>query len=305
MRIAFAGSPPAAVTVLERLIARGHEVDVVLTQPDRPRGRRGTPTPTPVGQYAISAGLELWRPASINAPDVLAALRVADVGALCVAGYGQLLKAEVLRDWPCLNVHFSLLPAYRGAAPVERALMDGLTRTGVTIMRMDAGLDTGPIAATAARDIAPDDDAGVLLHELAILGGDLLAEVLDGMRPGEEPSTTPQPDEGVSHAAKIGSDDISLDLGDPPQATVDRIRALSPHIGARLEMGGQMFKIWRARVADDPLAARGSATIVDGRLLVPAGSGAVEVLELQPPGRTRMSAESFARGWRGGLDLPA
>lgn len=305
MRIAFAGSPPAAAIVLERLLAAGHEVAVVLTQPDKPRGRRGTPTPTPVGQAAQARGLTLWRPASINDPGVLADLRAADVGALCVAGYGQILRAEVLDGWPCINVHFSLLPAYRGAAPVERALMDGLDETGVTIMRMDPGLDTGPIIATARRAIAPDDDAGTLLVDLATIGGDLLADVLGGMAPGQEPLATPQPDEGATLAPKIGDDDIRIDLAAAPRAVVNRIRALSPHIGARCSIGGEPFKLWRARVADVTVPAPQQGWSEGSRLFLPAGQGAIEVLELQPPGKARMPADAFLRGWRGDLVLAA
>ena len=303
MRIAFAGSPAAAATVLERLLAHGHEVAVVLTQPDRPRGRRGTPTPTDVGAMAIERGLDLWRPASINAPDVLDDLRTANVGALCVAGYGQLLKADVLAGWPCLNVHFSLLPAYRGAAPVERALMDGVAETGVTIMRMEAGLDTGPIIATATRPIGTDDDAGVLLHDLAVSGGDLLSQVLDQMSPGQEPVATAQPEDGVSHAAKILDDDIRLDLRRSPREIVNQIRALSPHIGARLTIGGEPFKIWRASVVDVDREHDTSGWIASGRLFLPCGDGVIEIHEIQPPSRSRMPTDAFARGWRGGLDL--
>ncbi len=276
---------------------------MVLTQPDRPRGRRGTPTPTPVGQMAIDRGLDLWRPASINAPEVLADLRTADVGALCVAGYGQLLKADVLAGWPCLNVHFSLLPAYRGAAPVERALMDGLDVTGVTIMRMDAGLDTGPIVAVGERPVTPSDDAGVLLHDLAVIGGDLLAGVLDDMAPGSEPVSRPQPQTGVSHAAKILEEDVRLNLTRSPIDTVNHVRALSPHIGAKLQLGGEPFKIWRVSVADVPVRNVDSGWVDGTRLFLPSGGGVIEVHEIQPPSRSRMSADAFVRGWRGGLDV--
>lgn len=254
---------------------------------------------------ALERGLDLWRPPSINAPEVLEDLRAADVGALCVAGYGQLLKADVLGGWPCLNVHFSLLPAYRGAAPVERALMDGVAVTGVTIMRMDAGLDTGPIIATATRAIGEGDDAGVLLHDLAVSGGELLSQVLEQMVPGAEPAAAPQPTDGVSHAAKILDDDIRLDLERSPSDAVNQIRALSPHIGAKLVIGGEPFKIWRARVADVSRAADTSGWIDSGRLFLPCGDGVIEVLEIQPPSRSRMTTDAFARGWRGRLDLDA
>lgn len=302
MRIAFAGSPPAAVTVMERLIAGGHSIACVITQPDRPRGRGGRTIPTAVGTAALERGIDLRRPASINDPEVLADLRDLDVPALCVVGFGQLLKDDVLSGWTCLNVHFSLLPAYRGAAPVERAIMDGLTTTGVTIMQMDAGLDTGPVIATEEVTIAPSDDAGVVLNTLAEEGGDLLSRVLTGMETSPL-VLTPQPATGESYAAKIGDEDRRLDRSATPRSEVDRIRALSPHIGVRLEIGGQSFKIWRASVGESVPADAGTASPVDGGLLVAVGDGAIVIDELQPPGKGRMATADFLRGWRGDLTL--
>lgn len=301
MRVAFAGSPPVAVTVLERLIAHGHEIAVAITQPDRPRGRGRAPEPTPLGRAAVEHGIDLWRPATINAPDVLEALRELDVGVLCVVGFGQLLKADVLDGWTCINVHFSLLPAYRGAAPVERAIMDGLTQTGVTIMQMDAGLDTGPIIATHAIAMGDDDDAGAVLHTLAVAGGEILSDVLTGLE--SQPLTLrDQPQEGVSLAPRLTDADRVLDLTLAPRTVVDRIRALSPHIGARLAIDDQPFKLWRARVADD-IAPRhpDRGWVDDGRLYLPVADGVIEVLEIQPPSRSRMAAADFVRGWRGDL----
>lgn len=302
MRIAFAGSPPAAVTVMERLIDGGHSMACVITQPDRPRGRGGKTIPTAVGKAALDRGLDLWRPATINDPAVLDDLRVLDVGALCVVGFGQLLKDDVLSGWTCINVHFSLLPAYRGAAPVERAIMDGLTTTGVTIMQMDAGLDTGPMIATEQVAIAPQDDAGVILNRLAEVGGDLLSGVLSGME--TTPLTvTPQPDSGESYAAKIGDEDRWLDRTATPAQEVNRIRALSPHVGVRLEIGGQPFKLWRAAVSDTVPPDADTAVASDAGLLVAVGDGAIAIDELQPPGKGRMAAADFLRGWRGDLTL--
>jgi len=303
MRVAFAGSPPVAVTVMEGLIANGHEIAVAITQPDRPRGRGGRTVPTPLGAAAAERGIDVWRPPTINAPDVLDALRELDLQVICVVGFGQLLRAEVLEGWTCLNVHFSLLPAYRGAAPVERAIMDGLTTTGVTIMRMDAGLDTGPIIATHTIDVAQEDDAGTVLNALAVAGGDLLSTVLTDLESAPL-RTTPQPEEGVSLAPKLTDVDRTLDLARPARSVVDAIRALSPHIGARLTIDGQPFKVWRARVATEVAREHDDrGWVVDGRLVLPAGDGVIEVLELQPPGRSRMPSADFIRGWRGSLSL--
>ena len=160
MKVMFAGSPAPAVPVLGALLASRHEVALVITREDRPRGRGRQPVPTPVGQAAEDAGIPLLKPASINAPESLDVMRATGGGALVVAAFGQILRDDVLDGWPCINVHYSLLPAYRGAAPVERTLMDGVTETGTTIMLMDAGLDTGPIIESGPVPLARDDDAG-------------------------------------------------------------------------------------------------------------------------------------------------
>ncbi len=302
MRVAFAGSPEAAATVLRALDASRHDVAVVISQPDRPRGRGGRVVPTPVSAEAERRGLELWRPASINDPETLDALDALQVGAVCVVGFGQILRERLLSTWACVNVHFSLLPAYRGAAPVERALMDGLAETGVTIMRMDAGLDTGPIIASGRVDVGPDDDAGALLARLADLGAELLIDAVDAIESGTL-SLTPQPEQGVSLAPKITAQDTELDFSSSARDLANRIRALSPHIGAAAEVDGQRFKIWAARPASARTPRSGTLWVEDGRLLAPASDGALEILELQPPGKSRMEAAAFVRGWRGGLAL--
>ncbi len=302
MRIAFAGSPDAAATILRALVEKGVEVAVVVSQPDRPRGRGGKTVPTPVSAEALRLGLALRRPASINDADFLDELAALDVAAVCVVGFGQILRERLLTEWPCLNVHFSVLPAYRGAAPVERALMDGCAETGVTIMRMDAGLDTGPTISVGRIDVAADEDAGSVLTRLAALGGELLLAALADLDAGRL-VTTPQPDEGVSHAPKIVPEDLVLDTSATAREIVDRIRALSPHIGLGCVIDGQRFKLWRARPADRADCAEGTLSVADGRLFLPCADGAVEILELQPPNRGRMAAADFLRGWRGGLGL--
>ena len=302
MRVAFAGSPPAAATVLRALVEGGQDIAVVIWQPDRPRGRGGRTVPTPVSAEAERLGLPLRRPASINEPAVLDEFADLGVEAVCVVGFGQILRERLLADWRCLNVHFSILPAYRGAAPVERALMDGCRETGVTIMQMDAGLDTGPTISVGRIAVADDEDAGSVLQRLADAGGDLLLAALDDLARGTL-VTTPQPDEGVSLAPKIGDEDVTLS----PQATarqvVDRIRALSPHIGVGCVVDGQRFKLWKARPAERDDIREGELWVADGRLFMPSADGAVEILELQPPNRNRMRAADFLRGWRGGLEL--
>ncbi len=300
MRIAFAGSPAPATIVLRALVDAGRDVAVVISQPDRPRGRGGKTVPTPVGAEAERLGLPLRRPASINDPECLDELVDLDVRAVCVVGFGQILRDRLLETWPCLNVHFSILPAYRGAAPVERALMDGCTETGVTIMQMNAGLDTGPVISIGRTPVAPEDDAGSLLDRLAVLGGELLVKALVDLEAGRL-VTIPQPDEGVSLAPKIGGEDIVLDPSRTAVEVVNRIRALSPHIGAACLVDGERFKVWRARTATGPPPPPAALRVEGGKLLLGCADGAIEILELQPPNRSRMEASSFLRGWRGGL----
>jgi len=301
MRVAFAGSPEPAVPVLDALHSSGHDVVLVVSQPDRRRGRRGSATPTAVATRAEELGIPTIRPTSINGEEALARVRQADVGALCVAAFGQILREEVLGGWPCINVHFSLLPAYRGAAPVERAIMDGLDVSGVTIMQMDAGLDTGPMISTAEVPIGSDDDAGDMLMRMAGVGGELLVATLDDLEAGRL-TLEAQPDEGMSLAPKITDEDRPLDIDRPASELAAQVRALSPHIGAQLEIGGDMFKVWRAREVEEAVAGLENR---EGRLLLQTGSGTLELLELQPPSKARMAAADFLRGWRGPLELTA
>jgi methionyl-tRNA formyltransferase len=299
MRVAFAGSPEAAVAPLRALAASHHEVAVVVTQPDKARGRSRRTSPTPVALAAGDLGVDTLRPATINEPEVIEAIAATGAEALVVVAFGQILRDGVLSRWPCVNVHFSLLPAYRGAAPVERALMDGVEETGVTIMRMDAGLDTGPMLLTESVRIGEREDAGALVGRLSDIGGPLLVAALDGIEAGTL-EATPQPEEGVSFAPKITAEDRVLDLGRPAVELERRVRALSPGIGATCRIGGEPFKIWSTRVWEQD--APPGLSVVDGRLVAGCAEGALEVLELQPPGRGRMGADAFLRGWRGELE---
>jgi len=299
VRVAFAGSPAAAVPPLRALVGSRHEVPVVVTQPDKARGRSRRPSPTPVGATAEELGIPVLRPATINDPEVIEAIAAHGVEALVVVAFGQILREGVLSRWPCVNVHFSLLPAYRGAAPVERAIMDGVEETGVTIMFMEAGLDTGPMIASASTPIAPQEDAGALVERLSRMGGPLLVGALDDLEAGGL-APTPQPDGGVSLAPKITADDRMLDLTRPAAQLARRVRALSPHVGAVARIDGEPFKVWATRALPGD-AARG-LSVIDGRLVAGTGEGSLELVELQPPGRGRMDAASFLRGWRGSLE---
>jgi len=300
MRVAFAGTPAASVPPLRALVDAGHEVTAVVTQPDRARGRSGRPTPSPVAAAAAELGIPVLRPATINDPEVIDAIAGTGARALAVVAFGQILRDAVLERWPSINVHFSLLPAYRGAAPVERAIMGGESETGVTIMEMEAGLDTGPVLASRRVAIGEDEHAGSLAARLSEIGGPLLAEVLDDLAAGRL-QPVPQPEEGVSFAPKITAADRPLDLSRPAVELVRQVRALSPHVGATLEVGGQPFKIWSARALREP--ARAPLAADAGRLVAATGEGALELVEIQPPGKGRMDAGSFLRGWRGSLEV--
>ena len=235
MRVIFAGSPEPAVPVLRALVASHHEVVLVVTREDRPRGRSKTPVPTPVGAVAHELGIPTLKPASINAPESLQVLRNADAGVLAVAAFGQILRDDVLDGWPCINVHYSLLPAYRGAAPVERALMDCAAHMGTTIMQMDAGLDTGPIIESVVLEVTGDDDAGSVLQKMAEASGPALVRALDAVDAGTLVAT-PQTGAGSSVAAKITDADRLIDPSRPARELVGQVRALSPHIGAVLHL---------------------------------------------------------------------
>ena len=300
MRVIFAGSPEPAVPVLRALVASHHEVVLVVTREDRPKGRSKTPVPTPVGAVAEELAIPTLKPSSINTPESLQVLRDARAGALAVAAFGQILKDDVLSGWPCINVHYSLLPAYRGAAPVERALMDSAPATGTTIMQMDAGLDTGPIIEAVQVAVSDDDDAGAVLMKMAEASGPALIRALDAIEAGTLVST-PQPDDGMSIAAKITDADRPMHPSRTSRDLVGQVRALSPHIGAVLHIDGHPFKIWRVRDTGAPASPGLSQT--DGHLVLGTGTNGLEIVELQPPGKGRMPAEAFLRGYRGELAI--
>jgi methionyl-tRNA formyltransferase len=262
MRLAVAATAPLGADVLERLAAK-HGVAYLLTRPDRPRGRGRQVAPPPAKEAAERLGIEVRQPERLDDFDP-------EVDALVVAAYGLLIPEPVLRRALWLNVHPSLLPRWRGAAPIERALMAGDEETGVTIIELVKELDAGPIAAQRAFPIEPDDDFGTV----SARAGEIAAELLEEALP--EPQLRPQAADGVTYAEKIGPEDRALDWSRPPQELLNRIRALSPHIGARGELHDKPMTIWRARVEDGKL--------------VP--------VEVQPDGRRRMSYDEFLRGLR-------
>ena len=270
MKIGVAATAPLGADVLERLAGR-HDVAFLLTRPDRPQGRGRRVGAPPAKEVAERLGIEVRQPEKLDE-----SLELGDVDAMVVAAYGALIPESLLERTLWLNVHPSLLPRWRGAAPVERAIMAGDTETGMTIHRTIAELDAGPISAQQRFAIEPDDDAGAVYANAGPLAAELLEPALQGTATFE-----PQPEEGATYAERLTPADRELDWSRPPEESLNRIRALSPHIGARGVVDGRPLIVWRARPGDGDLAA-----------------GGLELLEVQPEGRKRMSAAEYLRGLR-------
>jgi methionyl-tRNA formyltransferase len=293
MRTVYLGTSEFAVEVLDRVAATPHRPQLVVTRPDRPRGRGRKVQPPPVAERAALLGIETLQPDDVNGEEARARIAAAEPEAVLICAYGALLKEPLLSDHEMLNVHPSLLPRWRGAAPIERAIEAGDEETGVTIMRPTAEFDAGPICLQRAERIRPDDDYGGLAARLAALGGELLVEALDTRPPFRE-----QPDVGVTYAEKIGSDDRRLDPKRPADELERRVRALTPHLGAYIELdSGDRLGVRRATLApggED--IAPGSLAAQDSRLLYGAAQGALELLEVHPPGKRPMDAAAWLRG---------
>ena len=267
----YLGTSAFAAGVLEALDAAGHRPDLVVTRPDRPKGRGRALQPPPVAQTARYLGIELIQPEDVNAVD----LGEPDDIVLCA--YGAIIREPLLRLRPILNLHPSLLPRWRGAAPIERAIMAGDTETGVSIMRLGEGLDSGPVCLAEAEPILPDDSYGTLAKRLQDRGAALLVRALE-----ERPPFREQPEEGVTYAERITAADRTLDPAAPPQVNERIVRALHPHIGARVQLeDGTWLGVHEARVGDGPLTWHG-----------------LELLQVQPPGGRPMDAASYLRGHR-------
>lgn len=300
MKLVFAGTPDFAVPTLRALLAAGHSLPLVLTQPDRPAGRGMQPQPSPVKLTARELGLTVAQPTSLREPETLQRLAEVAPDAMVVVAYGLILPQAVLSlpAYGCLNVHASLLPRWRGAAPIHRALLAGDKQTGVSIMAMDAGLDTGPVYLTQQIPITGTDTTGTLHDQLAQIGSQALTSVLDQLGSGSI-VPAPQPEEGVTYAAKIAKEEAIIDWRQPA-ATIDRqIRAFNPHPGAATVLAQQRCKIWACLlVADDRRAAAPGEvlTVEADRFLVACGEGGLWITSLQRAGGRRMSSREFLAG---------
>lgn len=308
MRLVFAGTPETAVPALEALLASPHEVVAVLTRPDARAGRGRTLHPSPVKELAVERGIEVLTPASPRDPEFQARLREIAPDACPVVAYGALLPREVL-DIPThgwINLHFSVLPAWRGAAPVQRAIMAGDDATGATTFVIEEGLDTGPVLGLMTETIRPDDTSGRLLDRLAHAGSGLLVATMDGLESGDL-HPVPQPTEGVSHAAKLTTADAEISWKTPAYAVNRHVRGCTPAPGAWTIFRGERLGVGPvAAAASDALANRENAEpLAPGEIHatkkavhVGTGAGVVTLGEVRPQGKKPMAAADWARGVR-------
>lgn len=309
MKIIFAGTPEFASVALAALHAAGHEITLVLTQPDRPAGRGMQLHASAVKQFALAHNIPVAQPISLRLegkyPDVAKEahdlLHATPHDVMVVAAYGLILPQSVL-DIPrlgCLNIHASLLPRWRGAAPIHRAIEVGDAETGVTIMQMELGLDTGPMLLMESLPIAADDTTATLHDKLAKLGGDMIVEALHKLEQGGL-TATPQPEAGANYAAKIAKEEAMLDLTQPAQELARKIRAFNPFPGAMGMCNGTPVKFWQAEAVESSNHWQAgqviSANAHDG-VVIACGDGALRVTELQKPGGKRLPAAEFIKGF--------
>jgi methionyl-tRNA formyltransferase len=297
VRTVYLGTSAFAAAVLQRLAESEHRPQLVVTRPDRPRGRGRTLQQPPVAEAAVALGIDLDQPDDVNAEAARARIAAARPDAVIVCAFGALIKEPLLSEHELLNVHPSLLPRWRGAAPVERAIMAGDAETGVAIMRLTAGLDSGPVALLEREPIAADDTYGTLAARLERISGDLLVRALD-----ERPPFVEQVEDGVTYAEKIGPEDRRLDpLGHGAGELERVVRALTPHIGALLPLpDGTLLGVRAARVVppEAVAAAPAAGTFAQdaGRLLLGTADGTLELTQVQPPGGRPMDGAAFLRG---------
>ncbi len=293
MRIVFMGTPEFSVPVLDALVEAGHDIAAVYCQPPRRAGRGKKERPSPVHTRALALGLPVRHPVSLKSPEEQAAFAALDADVAVVVAYGLILPQPIL-DAPrrgCLNIHASLLPRWRGAAPIHRAIMAGDRETGVCIMQMEAGLDTGPVLICRSTPIGAEETTGELHDRLSRMGAALIVEALDRL---DELDPTPQPDKGVTYAAKIDKAEARIDWTRPAEEVDRLIRGLSPFPGAWAEIGGERVKFLGSRL--EP----GNGTpgeVLDDRLLIACGEGAVRITRLQRAGKAAQDAETVLRGW--------
>jgi methionyl-tRNA formyltransferase len=307
MKVVFAGTPEFAAVALRALIDAGFEIPLVLTQPDRPAGRGMQLQASAVKQVAATHGIEVLQPLSLRmdsrdpqraeeAKSAHERLLALDYDVMVVAAYGLILPRATLDIKPCINIHGSLLPRWRGAAPIHRAIESGDSQTGVTIMQMEEGLDTGPMLLIEALPILDTDTTGTLHDKLAAMGGRMIVDALHRMAAGGL-QAVPQPEEGVTYAAKISKEEAKLDLHRPALELARKVRAFNPFPGATAQAGGVTVKIWNAQAVDSK-GQPGQVLSADAQgIVVACGEGALRLMELQKPGGKRLPAGEFLKGF--------
>jgi methionyl-tRNA formyltransferase len=296
MRVVFMGTPDVAIPSLRALLDSPHEVTAVVTQPDKPRGRGKGISASPVKLLAEEHGIPVLQPASPKEEGFADALAVFEPQALAVVAYGHILLRAVLDVAPAMNAHFSLLPRYRGAAPVQRALMDGATETGVSVFLLEPTVDTGPVVAVERVEIGPEESAGELLGRLAPIGARLLVRALGDLESGTL-SPVPQSDVEASPAPKIRPEEAEIDWRRPARDLANLVRALNPQPGAFTTARGKRLLVWRARPVDGS-GEPGTVLRAGPDLVVATGSGGLSLTEVQVEGKRALQAEDFLRGYR-------
>lgn len=298
LKVAFAGTPAFAATALRAIIDADFEVPLVLTQPDRPSGRGMKLTASPVKQLALDHGIAVDQPARLRTAEQQQRLAESHADVLIVAAYGLLLPPAVLAlpRHGCINIHASLLPRWRGAAPIHRAIEAGDAESGITIMQMDEGLDTGPMLLKRSLPISPDDTTASLHDRLAVLGGVMIVEALRRLAAGSLPAT-PQPAEGVTYADKVAKSEAAIDWRLDAEVIARKIRAFEPFPGATTHFDATPLKIWRAATTAGS-GAPGAILAADRHgITVACGQDALQITVLQKPGSRRLQAEEFLRGF--------
>ncbi len=299
-KLIFMGTPEFAQPTLKALIDHGHDVRAVVTQPDRPKGRGRTLAPPPVKQMAAEHGIEVLQPEKASDPFICDRLKRKEPDLIIVLAFGQILRPALLEvpKWGAVNIHASLLPKYRGAAPIQWAILNDEPRTGLTLMRMDEGLDTGPILFQTETQILKDETAGQLHDRLAELAGEMIIEALSAMAQGAI-REQPQDNASATYAPKIERPDCVIDWNQKAGKVSALIRALDPRPGAATRLGDKQIKLFSSRIIDDERLGVVPGRVVKdggGALLVEAGRGVIEAREIQLPGRRRLSAAEFLKG---------
>ncbi len=295
MKLIFMGTPDFAVPCLEALLKAGHEVTAVFTQPDKPKGRGYTLTPPPVKTAALKQGIEVYQPKTLKSEDVFSVIKEINPQAVVVVAYGKILPENILSlpEYGCINIHASLLPKYRGAAPIQWAVINGERESGVTAMRMDSGLDTGDVLLKASTAISENETAGELSERLSVMGAELLVETLSELEKG---SLTPckQGESPTAYAAMLDKSICKIDWNDSADAVHNKVRGLSPRPVAVTTLNGKNVKIYQT-VKSEKSGLPGEIISVSP-LTVACGKGAVEIMQLQLEGKKRMDSKSFLLG---------